>query len=105
MLKYCGFKLGDSVASLNDADFGKIAFALKNFEFKVISNTGFLNSQVSAGGISTSEFDPKTLMSKRHNRLFAAGEILDIDGDCGGFNLSWAWASGVLAAESAVKSL
>lgn len=105
VLKYCGYKLSDSVSVLRDADFTKIATALKSFEFKVLSNTGFLNSQVSAGGISTDEFDPKTLASKRYNRLFAAGEILDIDGDCGGFNLSWAWASGTLAAESAVKFL
>ena len=102
VLKYCGYKLGDSVSVLSDADFTKIAKALKNFEFNVLSNTGFLNSQVSAGGISTDEFDPKTLMSKRYKGLFAAGEILDIDGDCGGFNLSWAFASGTLAAESAV---
>lgn len=105
ILKYCGYKLADSVSTLRDKDFDKIATALKNFEFKVLSNTGFLNSQVSAGGISTNEFNPKTLMSKRYNRLFAAGEILDIDGDCGGFNLSWAWASGALAAESAVNSI
>lgn len=105
ILKYCGYKLGDSVSSLDDEDFKKIANALKNFEFKVLSNTGFLNSQVSAGGIATAEFDSKTLMSKRYKNLFAAGEILDIDGDCGGFNLSWAWASGAIAAESAVKGL
>ena len=105
VLKYCGYKLSDRVSVLRDADFTKIATALKSFEFKVLSNTGFLNSQVSSGGISTDEFDPKTLMSRRYRGLFAAGEILDIDGDCGGFNLSWAWASACLAAESAVKSL
>ncbi len=105
ILKYCGYRLSDSVSSLDDSDFKRIAEALKNFEFKVISNTGFLNSQVSAGGISTDEFDSRTLMSKRYKNLFAAGEILDIDGDCGGFNLSWAWASGAIAAESAVNSL
>ena len=105
ILKYCGYRLADGVSSLNYEDFEKIATALKNFEFKVLSNTGFLNSQVSAGGISTDEFDSETLMSKRYKGLFAAGEILDIDGDCGGFNLSWAWASGALAAESAVNSI
>ena len=105
VLKYCGFKLSDSVSSLSDDDFIKLAKAFKHFDFKVLSNTGFLNSQVSAGGISTFEFDRKTMMSKRRKGLFAAGEILDIDGDCGGFNLSWAWASGALAAESAVKYL
>ena len=86
-------------------DFNKIANTLKNFKFKVLSNTGFLNSQVSAGGIATSEFSNTTLMSKRYKGLFVVGELLDIDGDCGGFNLSWAFASGMLAAESAVKQL
>lgn len=105
VLKYSGFKLSDSVASLNEKDFIIIAKALKDFRVKVLSNTGFINSQVTAGGISTDEFDPKTMMSKKYDRLFAAGELLDIDGDCGGFNLSWAWASGVISAESAVNSL
>lgn len=105
VLKYAGFKLSDSVGSLTDSDCEKIAYTMKHFDFKVLSNTGFLNSQVSAGGIATSEFNRKNLMSKRYKNLFAAGEILDIDGDCGGFNLSWAFSSGALAAESAVKSL
>lgn len=105
VLKYSGFKLSDTVSSLLYHDTEKIARSLKDFRFKVTSNTGFLNSQVTAGGISTKEFDPNTLMSKKIKGLFAAGEILDIDGDCGGFNLAWCWASGHLAAESAVDFL
>lgn len=105
VLKYCGLRLSEGVASLSDKDFEKIAEALKNFKFRVLSNTGFINSQVSAGGISTDEFNPETLASRRYSNLFAAGELLDIDGDCGGFNLSWAFSSGALAAESAVKAL
>ncbi|MBQ1186533.1 MAG: aminoacetone oxidase family FAD-binding enzyme [Clostridia bacterium] len=105
VLKYCGYKLSDSVMALNDDDLAKIANTLKNFKFKVLSNTGFLNSQVSAGGIATLEFSNTTLMSKRYKGLFVVGELLDIDGDCGGFNLSWAFASGMLAAESVVKQL
>jgi predicted Rossmann fold flavoprotein len=105
LLKYCGFKLSDSVFGLSETDFEKIAKALKDFRFKITSNTGFLNSQVTAGGLKTSEFDSETMMSKKIKGLFAAGEILDIDGDCGGFNLAFAWASGHLAAESAVDYL
>ncbi len=102
LLKYCGFRVGDSTLSLSQDDAEKIVLALKDFRFKVTGNTGFINSQVSAGGISTSEFDRNTLMSRRHTGLFACGELLDIDGDCGGFNLAWAWSSGILAANSAV---
>ncbi len=102
VLKYCGFKLSQEVCSLDKKDIEKIADALKSFKFKVLGHTGFVNSQVTAGGLATSLFDSKTMMSKIIPGLFAAGEILDIDGDCGGFNLKWAWSSGILAAKSAV---
>ena len=105
VLKYCDFKLSDPVSTLKKADAEKIAATLKDFRFRVLSNTGFLNSQVTAGGLSVKEFENKTMMCKKIKGLFAAGEILDVDGDCGGFNLSWAWSSGTLAAESAVDYL
>ncbi len=105
VLKYCGFKLSDPVSSLSESDAEKISATLKDFRFKVLSNTGFLNSQVTAGGLSTKEFDRKTMECKKLRGLYCVGEILDIDGDCGGFNLSFAWASGAIAAESAVDSL
>lgn len=103
VLKYSGFALMDRVDTLTDKDYEKLAYNLKNFSFKVISNTGFLNSQVTAGGLSVENFDNKTMMSKKYPRLFAVGEILDIDGDCGGFNLSWAWSSGIIAGKAAAS--
>ena len=54
-------------------------------------------AQVTAGGIVTSEFDPRTMESRLGSGLFACGEVLDIDGDCGGYNLQWAWSSGRMA--------
>ncbi len=105
ILKYCGYKLSEPACFFGDKDLKRVATALKAFEFKVTGNAGFLNSQAAAGGISTSEFSDKTLMSKKHPGLFACGEILDIDGDCGGFNLTWAFTSGILAAKSAVNFL
>lgn len=74
---------------------------LKCFEFKVINTNSFLNSQVTAGGIDTIDVDDLTMQSKIVNELYFAGEILDVDGDCGGFNLQWAWSSGYLAAKNA----
>ena len=103
ILKYCGFRLSQMAYELNENDIENIVQALKCFKFKVLGHTGFNNSQVTAGGLSTLEFDSKTMMSKLISGLFAAGEILDIDGDCGGFNLKWAWCSGILAAKSAVE--
>ncbi len=102
ILKKCGLKLTDSVAKISDKDIINIAEAIKNLTFKVLDTTGFNNSQVTAGGILTGEFD-ECLQSKKYKGLFAAGEILDIDGDCGGYNLQWAWSSGMLASVGAVK--
>ncbi|WP_066823938.1 NAD(P)/FAD-dependent oxidoreductase [Clostridium tepidiprofundi] len=74
---------------------------LKEWSFDVIGTKSFNNSQVTAGGVDTLEINPKTLESKIVKNLYFAGEILDVDGDCGGFNLQWAWSSGFIAAKSA----
>ncbi|WP_050606300.1 NAD(P)/FAD-dependent oxidoreductase [Clostridium niameyense] len=76
---------------------------LKQWKFKVIGTNSFSNAQVTAGGIDTTEVCYKTLESKKVKNLFFCGEILDVDGDCGGFNLQWAWASGYIASKSACK--
>ena len=58
---------------------------------------GFDSAQVTAGGMRLGEFDPETLESRIVPGVFACGEVLDVDGSCGGFNLQWAWSSGRLA--------
>ena len=68
-----------------------------DFTLPVQGTLGFEGAQVTAGGIRTEEFDPETLQSRLVPGLYAAGEVLDIDGDCGGYNLQWAWSSGRLA--------
>ena len=60
------------------------------------------NAQVTAGGAVTDEFS-ENLESKIVNGLYAADEVLNVDGDCGGYNLHWAWASGIVAGRSAAK--
>ena len=62
---------------------------------------GMDSAQVTAGGVLTRDFDPDTMESNLVPGLFACGEVLDIDGDCGGFNLQWAWSSGCCAGEHA----
>ncbi len=79
----------------------KIFFLLKNWTFQVYDTNSFKNSQVTAGGINTKEISSKTLESRLVKNLFFAGEIIDIYGDCGGFNLQWSWSSGFIAAKSA----
>lgn len=100
ILKMCGLKLSDSVATLKNSDIKQIASVIKGMKFKVTGTTGFDNSQVTAGGLDTAQFNPQTMESKRERGLYCIGEILDIDGDCGGFNLQWAWSSAICAANA-----
>ncbi len=105
LCKLCGIKLNEAVISVPNECIKKLAQLIKCFEFKVISTTGFDNSQVTAGGLDTRSFDNKTMMSRQNSGLFAAGEILDVDGDCGGFNLQWAWSSAFCAADGIIEYL
>lgn len=73
---------------------------MKAWEFKCIGTNGFQAAQVTTGGVDTKEVDPETLQSKIVDNLYFCGELLDVDGDCGGFNLQWAWSSGFNAALS-----
>ncbi len=102
ILKSAGCKLSEKAASLNINLIKKIAAIIKNMEFSVTGNTGFANSQVTAGGLNTDAFCNKTMECKDYKNLYAIGEILDIDGDCGGFNLQWAWSSAMVAADSLI---
>ena len=103
ILKIAGCSINDSVASLDKVKIKKITSVIKGMRFAVTGTTGFSNSQVTSGGLATAQFDNKTMMSKSDKGLYAVGEILDIDGDCGGFNLSWAWSSAFCAADSVLK--
>jgi len=90
-------------ASISDDDISILATGIKKFEIQVHGHNGFENSQATAGGALTCQFNPSTMESKLVPGLFAAGEVLDIFGDCGGFNLQWAWSSGYIAGQNAVK--
>ncbi len=98
-------KLSFSVSNLSKDLLWNMANLIKEFEFKIVGQNGWNNAQVTAGGASTDEFDFKTMQSKIVQGLFASGEVLDIFGDCGGFNLQWAWSSGVLAGKSAAMAI
>ena len=104
ILKACGIELSSNVGDIF-SQIPAIAAKIKALDFAVTGTTGFANSQVTAGGLDTLGFDCETMQSKKHKGLFAVGELLDIDGDCGGFNLTWCWASAMLAARSSVKYL
>lgn len=84
-------------STLKDAELTQVRQQLRCFTLPVTGVMGMENAQVTAGGIVTDEFDPQTLESRPAPGVFATGEVLDIDGDCGGYNLQWAWSSGRLA--------
>ena len=97
-------------AALKAADCGaeiryaaKIAQTLKNFTLKVEGTLGFDCAQVTHGGVRLTEVNPITMESKKVKGLYFSGEILDVDGDCGGFNLQWAFSSGSAAAEAIIN--
>lgn len=88
---------------LSENEIKKVAYAIKNTKFSIASTKDFSFAQVTSGGAATDEFDAKTLESKKVENLYCTGEVLDVDGDCGGYNLNWAWSSGRLVAESIAK--
>lgn len=105
LLKTIGCRLSDKTETLDTQKIKKLANLMKNWKFSVLGTTGFLNSQVTAGGLSTDEFFNTTMECKTAKGLYCIGEILDIDGDCGGFNLQWAWSSAFCAADSIKENL
>ena len=99
LCKYSGISGGAAVREITDAQLAALARAMRDFRLPVTGVSGFEAAQVTAGGIKTAEFDPRTMQSRLVPGLYACGELLDVDGDCGGYNLQWAWASGLLAGE------
>jgi len=86
-----------AVSSLNKQEVKKLIKILLGFEFEVIGSDGFDDAQVTSGGINLEEVNKTTLESLLVEGLYFTGEVLDIDGKSGGYNLQWAWSSGYLA--------
>ena len=93
-------KLSKPVKDLNDSEIRKLCTVLKKYRIKILDTTGFKNAQVTAGGVSLDEVNSETLESKIVKGLYFSGEVLDVYGECGGFNLQWAWASGYIAGKN-----
>lgn len=81
----------------------RMAAILKDFRLVIQGGSDVLQAQVTRGGFATDEFDPTTLAADKVEGLYAAGEAIDIDGRCGGYNLHWAWASGLTAGMHAAR--
>ena len=97
VLRERGLALTRNAGSLKNNDIARIVSGIKAFRIDVLGPMDLTQAQVTAGGMRTDEFDPVTLESRLVPGLYATGEVLDVDGDCGGFNLQWAWSSGYTA--------
>ncbi len=105
MMLFCKLSGLKTTELIKDADRRKIdkVFVLcKHFPLTVCSTNPLDNAQISAGGVSLNEVTQK-LESKLHKGVYFAGEMLDVDGKCGGYNLQWAWSSGYVAGKAAAK--
>ncbi len=100
VLKRAGVKDDAKVNGLSSQKIADILFLFKNFTFQITGSNGFEQAQVCCGGVDLNEVTDQ-LESLKANNIFFAGEILDVDGRCGGYNLQWAWTSGYIAGISA----
>lgn len=92
-----------SASDISNKQLDMIVNILTDWRFKITATKGWQSAQVTAGGVNTKEICQNTMQSKKVDGLFFAGEVMDIDGQCGGFNLQWAWSSGYVAGKSAAN--
>jgi len=94
---------GRQAGDLTREEIAQVCRTVKDFDIPLTETLGMDSAQVTAGGVLTENFDPQTLESRLVPGLYACGEVLDVDGDCGGYNLQWAWSSGRIAGLHAGK--
>ena len=103
LTKTAGIKGKQYASQISNAELAEVVACVKSLEITLTEPLGMDSAQVTAGGVLTDGFDPNTMESKSVPGLYACGEVLDIDGDCGGYNLQWAWSSGRCAGLHAGK--
>jgi predicted Rossmann fold flavoprotein len=104
LLKEYNISFDSVIGQLADSEIETIITHISDFYLPIKGTQSWKYAQITCGGISVKEVNPKTMESNIVPNLYFAGEILDVDGDCGGYNLQWAWSSGYLAGKSAVCS-
>ena len=105
LAKAAGLGMDLPASQLTPAGLDRLAAVLSGWTLPVTGTQDYDQAQVTAGGAALNEFDSRAMASLKAPGLYAAGEVLDVDGDCGGFNLHWAWASALMAAEGIDASL
>ena len=96
LVKQCGGNCGAQASAMTPQQIESLAALLRDWRFPVTGIAKFAQAQVTAGGIA-GNCVTDTLESRLHKGLYFCGELLDLDGDCGGYNLTWCWASGEAA--------
>ena len=102
-IRFLKEKLGDCLSGETADSMEMIISSVettKECEFNITGSAGFDIAQVTSGGVNLSEINPETCESKIVENLYFAGEIMDVDGPCGGYNLHFAWSSGIAAGKS-----
>lgn len=97
LLKLSGIALEESVSRVTWERWERLILQMKQFEAKVTATNDFAQAQICCGGVDTREISERTMESKLVSGLYLVGELVDVDGICGGYNLQWAWTSGYLA--------
>lgn len=103
IIKEANIDLNKISSKLEKKELEQLVNNIKNFKVSIQEANSFANAQVSAGGVNTKEVDSNTMESKLLKGFYMTGELLDIDGTCGGYNLQWAWSSGYIAGINAAK--
>ena len=104
LLKQAGIPLDATCGRIKDSQLEALAMQMKKFEVPVTSTNSFEQAQVCCGGVDTRELRPDTMESKLVKGLFLVGELTDVDGICGGYNLQWAWSTGAVAGRTAGRN-
>ncbi len=103
LLKQVKISVSTLIKDVKDKQFFDFLYLCKHFQVEITGTNSFEHAQICAGGVKTTEINPQSMQSIYDENLYITGELLDIDGICGGYNLQWAWATGFIAGYHAAK--
>ena len=102
-LNKSNINMSDKYSQLSNESIERLIDVISNFNVKIEGYKSFGDSQVCMGGVNTLEVNPLTMESYLVKDLYIVGEIVDVDGDCGGYNLGFCWQSGIKAGRSGIR--
>jgi len=103
ILEYAGLNAKKRMGEIEKEELENLTSCIKAFRQRIIGTNGYEQAQVTGGGVDTQEINQETLESNYHKGIYMTGELMDVDGTCGGYNLQWAFTSGYIAAMNALK--